>query len=325
MRSSGDALLHVIDDILDYSKIEAGKLDLERRPFSVRECVEGTLDIVAPRAWEKGIELGCLIEEDAPAGILGDEARLRQVLLNLLSNAVKFTEAGEVVVLVEAEPSGSGSYRLELSVRDTGIGIAPDRMDRLFTSFSQVDASTTRKFGGTGLGLAISKRLVDLMGGTISVESEEERGSTFRIALAVQAAEVPSPIPLDEGLPHLAGKRVLIVDDNATNREIVARHARSWGMEPVAVELSSEALTLVEAGEPFDVAVLDMMMPEHGRGGARERDPASSERARAAAPALDIARPPAGGAVVRRLLGPAREAAQGVTALQHARARAERR
>jgi PAS domain S-box-containing protein len=262
VRSSGDALLHVIDDILDYSKIEAGKLDLEREPFSVRECVEGALDIVAPRAWEKGIELGCLIEEAAPAGILGDKARLRQVLLNLLSNAVKFTEAGEVVVLVEAEPSGSGSYRLELSVRDTGIGIAPDRMDRLFTSFSQVDASTTRRFGGTGLGLAISKRLVELMDGTISVESEQGNGSTFRIALAVEAAEAPSAIPLNDGLLHLAGKRILVVDDNATNREIVARHARSWGMEPVVAELPSEALALVEAGEPFDVAVLDMMMPE---------------------------------------------------------------
>jgi PAS domain S-box-containing protein len=262
VRSGGDALLHVIDDILDYSKIEAGKLDLERDPFSLRECVEGALDIVAPRGWEKGVELGCLIDETAPAGILGDKARLRQVLLNLLSNGVKFTEAGEVVVLVDAEATGSGSYRLELAVRDTGIGIPPDQMDRLFTSFSQVDASTTRRFGGTGLGLAISKRLVELMGGTISVESEQGSGSTFRISLPVTAADVPSPIPLEEGLPQLAGKRILVVDDNATNREIVTRHARSWGMESVALELPSEALALVAAGEPFDVGVLDMMMPE---------------------------------------------------------------
>jgi len=262
VHSSGDALLHVIDDILDYSKIEAGKLDLEREPFSLRDCVEGALDIVAPRAWEKEIELGCLIDEGAPAGILGDEARLRQVLLNLLSNAVKFTERGEVVVLVDAEETGAGSYRVELAVRDTGIGIPPDRMDRLFTSFSQVDASTTRRFGGTGLGLAISKRLVDLMGGTMSVESEQQKGSTFRISLPVSAADVPTKIALDDGLAHLAGKRILIVDDNATNREIVTRHARSWEMEPVAVELPAAALELIAKGEPFDVAVLDMMMPE---------------------------------------------------------------
>jgi PAS domain S-box-containing protein len=262
VHSSGDALLHVIDDILDYSKIEAGKLDLERAPFSLRDCVEGALDIVAPRAWEKELELGCLIDEGAPAGIVGDEARLRQVLLNLLSNAVKFTESGEVVVLVDAEETDPGSYAVELAVRDTGIGIPADRMDQLFTSFSQVDASTTRRFGGTGLGLAISKRLVELMGGTISVDSEEERGSTFRISLPVQSAEVPTRFVFGDGLPHLAGKRILVVDDNATNREIVTRHARSWGMEPVAVELPAAALELVADGEQFDVAVLDMMMPE---------------------------------------------------------------
>jgi PAS domain S-box-containing protein len=262
VHSSGDALLHVIDDILDYSKIEAGKLDLEREPFNLRDCVEGALDIVAPRAWEKELELGCLIDDDAPAGIVGDEARLRQVLLNLLSNAVKFTERGEVVVLVDATETGAGSYEIELAVRDTGIGIPPDRMDLLFTSFSQVDASTTRRFGGTGLGLAISKRLIELMGGTISVDSEEQKGSTFRISLPVNAAEVPTRFALDDGFPHLAGKRILIVDDNATNREIVTRHARSWEMEPVAVERPAEALELIAAGEPFDVAVLDMMMPE---------------------------------------------------------------
>ena len=262
VRSSGNALLHVIDDILDYSKIEAGKLELEREPFDLRECVEGALEIVAPRAWEKEIELGCLLDERAPAGIVGDAARLRQVLLNLLSNAVKFTEKGEVVVLVDAVPTGRRSYRLELAVRDTGIGIPRDRMDRLFTSFSQVDASTTRRYGGTGLGLAISKRLVELMGGTISAESEEGKGSNFRILLPAKAAEVPTRIPVDEGLPQLRGKRILIVDDNATNREIVSRHARSWGMEPTTVERASDALELVGAGEHFDVAVLDMMMPE---------------------------------------------------------------
>jgi PAS domain S-box-containing protein len=262
VHSSGDALLHVIDDILDYSKIEAGKLDLEREPFSLRDCIEGALDIVAPRAWEKELELGCLIDEGAPTGIVGDGARLRQVLLNLLSNAVKFTEQGEVVVLVDAEETGADSYRIDLAVRDTGIGIPRDRMDLLFTSFSQVDASTTRRFGGTGLGLAISKRLVELMGGTISVESEQKKGSTFRISLPVTKADVPAKIALDDGLARLAGKRILIVDDNATNREIVTRHAQSWGMEPVAVELPATALELLASDEPFDVGVLDMMMPD---------------------------------------------------------------
>ncbi len=261
VRTSGDALLHVIDDILDYSKIEAGKLELEKEPVDLRECVEGALDIVAPRAWQKTLELGCLIADDAPAGIVGDAARLRQVLLNLLSNAVKFTEQGEVVVHVDAEESDARSYTLEIAVRDTGIGIPKDRLDTLFDSFSQVDASTTRRYGGTGLGLAISERLVELMGGTMRVESEEGKGSTFFVELPVTAAEVP--VRTDEdALPQLAGKRLLVVDDNATNREIVARHARSWGMEPVEVADPRDALARIEQGESFDIAVLDMMMPD---------------------------------------------------------------
>jgi PAS domain S-box-containing protein len=262
VRSSGDALLHVIDDILDYSKIEAGKLELEEAPFDLRECVETALDIVAPRASEKEIELACLVEETVPAGIVGDAARLRQVLLNLLSNAVKFTEEGEVVVHADAAPAGASSHNVHLAVRDTGVGIPQDRRDRLFASFSQVDASTTRRYGGTGLGLAISRRLVELMGGTMWVDSEEGNGSTFHIALTAEEADVPERIPAREGLLLLIGKRVLVVDDNATNREIVSRQARSWGMRPTAFEHPAEALAVIESGEPFDVAVLDMQMPE---------------------------------------------------------------
>ena len=279
VHSSGDALLRVIDDILDYSKIEAGKLELEHAPFDLRDCIEGALEIVAPHAWEKEIELGCLIDEDTPAGIVGDAARLRQVLLNLLSNAVKFTERGEVVVHVSAEPAGVGSHRLRLAVRDTGIGIPPDRMNRLFASFSQVDASTTRRYGGTGLGLAISKRLVEMMNGTMSGTSEEGNGSTFVIELTAREAEVPATIAVDEGPPQLAGKRILVVDDNATNREIVTRHAQAWGMQPIAVELPTEALALITSGAQFDVALLDMMMPDmDGLALAREIRRHRSER-----------------------------------------------
>ena len=261
VRSSGDALLRVIDDILDFSKIEAGRLELEREPFGLRECVEGALDIVAPRASGKDVELGCLVDDGVPAGVVGDGTRLRQVLLNLLSNAVKFTERGEVIVHVDAEPDGSGQHRLHFAVRDTGIGIPKDRMDRLFEPFSQVDASTSRRYGGTGLGLAISKRIVELMDGTMSVDSVEGKGSTFHIELTAPEAKVPEKPGLDDGLPMLAAKRILVVDDNATNREIVSRQARSWGMEPVAVERPSQALALIES-EHFDVAAIDMLMPE---------------------------------------------------------------
>jgi CheY-like chemotaxis protein len=262
VRSSGEGLLHVIDDILDYSKIEAGRLELEQEPFDLRECVDTALDIVAPRASEKNLEIGCLVDDDVPIGIVGDATRLRQVLLNLLSNAVKFTEEGEVFVHVGSERAGANSHRLELAVRDTGIGIPQDRMDRLFASFSQVDVSTTRRYGGTGLGLAISRRLVELMGGTMRVESEEGSGSTFYVALTAREAQVPARIAPPEGPSPLSGKRVLVVDDNATSREIVVRQTRSWDMEPVAVATPLDALALIDEGQHFDVAVLDFVLPQ---------------------------------------------------------------
>jgi PAS domain S-box-containing protein len=260
-RTSGDALLRIIDDILDYSKIEAGKLELEAHPFDLRECVESALEIVAARAVDKHLELGCLVDEGLPAGIVGDPTRLRQVLLNLLSNAVKFTEQGEIILHVEGEPAVAGRWRLHLRVRDTGIGIPDDRLAQLFESFSQVDASTTRRYGGTGLGLAISKRLVELMGGELWAESAEGEGSTFHVRLEAQEASLPAhhERPETEGL--LAGRRVLVVDDNATNREIVSRQVKSWGMLVEAFELPAEGLARLREGDRFDVAVIDMQMP----------------------------------------------------------------
>jgi PAS domain S-box-containing protein len=262
VRSSGDALLRIIDDTLDYSKIEAGKLELEAQPFDLRACVETALDIVAARASDKRIELAGLVDERVPAGIVGDPTRLRQVLLNLLSNAVKFTEEGEVVLTASAEPDGSRSWRLHLAVRDTGIGIPSERMGRLFESFSQVDASTTRRYGGTGLGLAISNRLVELMGGELRVESEEGKGSTFHVELTAQEAEVAARADVEDARRRLEGMRALVVDDNTTNLEIVSRQLGSWGMLAEAVEQPSEALSRIRGGERFDVAVLDMLMPE---------------------------------------------------------------
>ncbi|HSL50429.1 MAG TPA: GAF domain-containing protein [Candidatus Deferrimicrobiaceae bacterium] len=266
IRNSGDTLLTVINDILDFSKIEAGKLELEAQPFDLRECVEGALDLVATRAAEKGIDLAYLMGDGVPAAIVGDLTRLRQVLLNLLSNSVKFTERGEVVLSVSARRTGRGKRRHELTftVRDTGIGIPADRLGRLFQSFSQVDASTTRRYGGTGLGLAISQRLTELMGGKIGVTSEVGTGSEFHFTIPAVATEVPVPVRRDlSGVqPSLRDKLVLVVDDNATNRRIVTAHLGNWGMPSRASESPLEALGWIRAGERFDVAILDMHMPE---------------------------------------------------------------
>ena len=264
VQNSSDALLGIINDILDFSKIEAGRMELEQQPFDVRKCVESALDLLGHRAREKSLDLGGLVTQHTPAALVGDVTRVRQILVNFLGNAVKFTESGEIVVEVDAQPlDGEESWHeVHFSVRDTGIGIPADRMDRLFKSFSQVDVSTTRKFGGTGLGLAISKRLADLMGGRVWVESAEGKGSTFHFTIRAQATESPDPLYHLTDEPLIQGKRVLVVDDNPTNRHSVALQVQPWGMEPVTVASGQEALHLLKQGERFDLAVLDMQMPE---------------------------------------------------------------
>ncbi len=265
IRSSGDALLTIINDILDFSKIEAGKMDIESQPFDLRDCIESALDLVTARAVEKGLDTAYIIDDDVPAAIAGDETRLRQILLNLLSNAVKFTEKGEVVLTVSARTILKKKVELEFSVRDTGIGLTKEGMSRLFQSFSQADSSTTRKYGGTGLGLAISKRLAEMMDGTMWVESDGlGSGAKFSFAIHVAVAELPSGTHRDfiGEQSELRGKHVLIVDDNATNRRILNLQTSKWGMTARDTESPEEAAEWIQRGDEFDLAILDMHMPE---------------------------------------------------------------
>ncbi|MBI2313112.1 MAG: response regulator [Betaproteobacteria bacterium] len=261
IRASSDALLAIINDILDYSKIELGKLDLDLHPFDLRRCVEEALDLLAPQAAEQNLNLAYLIDEATPATLVSDVTRIRQVLVNLLSNAVKFTHQGEIFVSIAATPGADGAYEIKFSVKDTGIGIPADRVGQLFQSFHQVDASTTRKYGGTGLGLAISRRLAELMGGTMWVESEFGRGSTFHFTIQARPGPSPSHGYLQASPPMLTGKRILIVDDNTTNRRILVKQALLWGMLPSAVASQAEALDLIRHGHAFDLGILDMAMP----------------------------------------------------------------
>jgi signal transduction histidine kinase/CheY-like chemotaxis protein/tetratricopeptide (TPR) repeat protein len=265
IRDSGDALLTIINDILDFSKIEAGRMDVEMDPFDVRECVESALDLISARAAEKRLDIAYVFEGDVPVAINGDVTRLRQILLNLLSNAVKFTEKGEVVLTVQPRTGDGGEPQLEFTVRDTGIGLTETGKAKLFQSFSQADSSTTRKYGGTGLGLAISKRLAELMGGTMWVDSAGPgEGSEFHFIVRAPRAVVPPSGQrniLGEQ-PALAGKRILVVDDNATNRKILSLQAARWGMVPKDTESAAQAQRWLSAGERFDLAILDMHMPE---------------------------------------------------------------
>jgi PAS domain S-box-containing protein len=271
IQTSGDALLTIINDILDFSKIEAGHIELESQPFSLTACVEAALDMLAATASGKHIELAYSVAPDLPGTIVGDAGRLRQIVLNLLSNAVKFTNEGEVVLTMQgrrldtaADPAELGHWEIAIDVRDTGIGIPADRIGNLFQSFSQADASISRRFGGTGLGLVISRRLAEAMGGSIAAESSgvPGEGSRFRLTIQADAAPDPDQATAPAALVDLTGKRVLIVDDNDTNRRILLAQMSGWGMETYDTASPVEALKLIRGGESYDLLLLDYLMPE---------------------------------------------------------------
>jgi PAS domain S-box-containing protein len=259
--TSSEALLDLINDILDYSKIEAGRIEVEHAPFNLTDVVIETLEILARAAAEKSIELSYFLDTNLPVVILGDSTRLKQVLINLVSNAIKFTEAGEVLLRIDAE-ADDGDRRYRIAVKDTGIGILPEVQSKLFKPFVQADSSVTRKFGGTGLGLAISHRLVELMQGELRVESEPGNGSTFSFSLPLAAGELEesSKTPLVKAA--LTNRRALIVDDNATNRMFLRQQMRLWGIEPIEVSSASEALELLQSGQEVDLVLSDFQMPD---------------------------------------------------------------
>ena len=269
---SAESLLTVINDVLDFSKIEAGKFDLDPQPADLRECIEGALDLVTASVDQKKLNLAYLIDRNTPEGVIADSGRLRQILLNLLTNAIKFTEQGEIVLRVVGasdvqvektiQDPQPGNCALHFSVSDTGIGIPANKLSSLFDSFTQVDASTTRTYGGTGLGLAISKNLIEMMGGQIWVESVEGIGTTFHFTCSFPEHEIQRSITLNEVKPDLASKKLLIVDDNLTNRRILAAQAGEWSMQTRQTAYPKEALKWIKEGETFDIGILDMSMPE---------------------------------------------------------------
>ena len=269
IRESGEGLLTIINDILDFSKIEAERMELEQAPFDLRDAMESALDLVAARAAEKNLDIALVMEDAVPRAILGDVTRLRQILTNLLNNAVKFTDHGEVVLSANIEmPPGSAAdsnasvANIHFSVRDTGIGIPPDRLNKIFESFTQVDTSTTRKYGGTGLGLAISRRLAELMGGKMWVESKVDEGTVFNFTIQAQVAldfQLHHPLTVEQ--PRWDGKKVLIVDDNGTNRRILSLQTKPWGIQTFDTAFPTEALEWIKRGDRFDLAILDLHMP----------------------------------------------------------------
>jgi len=259
IRTCGDALLSVINDVLDFSKIESGSMELEEQDFDLRDCVEGVLDVFAEKASK--IDLVYQIDHNVPSQIVGDSLRLRQILINLVSNAIKFTNKGEIFISVKTVEQESKNLELQFSIRDTGIGIPADKLNKLFKAFSQVDSSTTRKYGGTGLGLAISEKLVKLMGGEITVESEVGVGTTFSFTIKSKAGQKAQRNYVHLNLNGLNGKRILVVDDNATNRDILETQLKQWKLVPVLAESGGDALQILSSDEIIDLVISDMNMP----------------------------------------------------------------
>jgi CheY-like chemotaxis protein/HPt (histidine-containing phosphotransfer) domain-containing protein len=278
-RASADALLTIINDILDFSRIESGKLELENHPFELHTCLEETLELLAPKANEKGLDLAYVLDDSIPKILVSDVTRLKQILVNLIGNAIKFTSTGEVAL--EVKPAAHGLRRIEpgrepdtefirhpqqwllhFSVRDTGIGIPLEKQGRLFKSFQQVDASTTRQYGGTGLGLAICKRLSELMGGSIWLESAAGKGATFHFTILTNAAA--SSIPANWQLPQaqFKDKRVLVIEDNVTNQQIIRQRTKQWGMTADCVSSAAEALSTLGNGPEYDLAIVDFQLPD---------------------------------------------------------------
>jgi CheY-like chemotaxis protein len=260
IRLSGDALMSVINDILDFSKMESNKVALEEQPFDLRATIEEALELVNIKAVEKGLNLAYTIDASVPETIISDPARLRQILGNLLSNAIKFTDRGEVKLSVSR--SRDDVREIHFAVQDTGIGIPFDKLDLLFQSFSQIEPSSYRSESGTGLGLVISKKLAELMGGRIWVESRPGEGSTFHFTIHAENVPGEQTAHLKGVQPHLMGRHVLIVDDNKTNRRILGAYAYSWGMVTFVASTSHDALDWIRRGDTFDVAILDMDMSD---------------------------------------------------------------
>jgi len=265
VKNSANSLMNILNDILDFSKIEAGKIDFENTDFDLNVVLENTIDLLSIKADEKGLEFALDIDETIPHLLNGDALRIKQILINLINNAIKFTSKGEIFVEVKLKMETDDNVHIFFSVKDTGIGIPKDRMEKLFKSFSQVDASTTRKYGGTGLGLAISKQLVELMGGEIGVESERGKGSLFWFTIVVKK-QIYNQLDSQQSYENISNQHVLVVDDNHTNRKILMKNLLNWGFSANDCSDGFTAIEqLIQAAKnniPYDIAILDMQMPE---------------------------------------------------------------